>query len=156
MLRNQSPFVCKMPSYFFSCLQLTDLWLESCILNPPLGFSGFSKLISVDLEHVTFSADMTFGTQVQDLRLDNCRGIEHLGRQFKPDNNLTALYFFNSDEIDWRWFECTHKLQILRIVMSEVPSSTDKVINLDKLLGNMPRLDTLWLEGFVYRVRNFN
>ncbi|KAL1827237.1 hypothetical protein ACET3Z_005649 [Daucus carota] len=36
--------------------------------------------------------------------------------------------------------------------MSKMPSSTEKVINLDKLLGNMPRLDTLWLEGFVYRL----
>ncbi|XP_017233333.2 F-box/FBD/LRR-repeat protein At1g13570-like [Daucus carota subsp. sativus] len=155
-LRNESPVDCKIPSYFFSCVQLTDLGLEGCVLNPPLGFTGFSKLIRVDLKDVTFSGNMSFGTQVQDLRLHNCRGIEHLGRQFKPDNNLTALYFLNSDVIDWRWFECTYKLQYLRIVMSKMPSSTEKVINLDKLLGNMPRLDTLWLEGFVYREQSGN
>ncbi|XP_074360949.1 F-box/FBD/LRR-repeat protein At1g13570-like [Apium graveolens] len=151
-LLNESQDACIVPSHFFSCSQLTHLTLMNCILNPPLGFEGFRNLISVELVYVTINADMSFGTQLKELEMEICTGIEHLGRQFKRENNLTFLSIIDSEDIDWQWFECTQKMEVLRLGMDEVPSSGTEMITLDKLLCNMPRLSSLFLDGFFLKI----
>lgn len=54
----------KMPSYLFSCSELTHLNLSGCILKPPLKFKGFSNLIRVRLVDVIITTDMSFGSQL--------------------------------------------------------------------------------------------
>ncbi|KAK1374525.1 F-box domain-containing protein [Heracleum sosnowskyi] len=149
MLRNKEPFPYKMTSYLFSCLELTHLSLTNCILNPPNRFGGFGNLINVQLVLVKITADMSFGTRLNVLQLDNCTGIEHLECQFKFDNkNLTELIIINCGEFNWKWLECTQKLQILGLLTREVPESRKKEINLEKLVRDMPRIQILFLHSF--------
>ncbi|EPS65737.1 hypothetical protein M569_09037, partial [Genlisea aurea] len=43
----------KLPSAAYSCQKLTHLELFNCLLKPPLEFSGFRSLRSLDLQHIT-------------------------------------------------------------------------------------------------------
>lgn len=151
-LLNVSLYACTVPSHLFSCSQLTHLTLSNCILNPPLGFEGFCNLIRVQLLLVNINADMSFGTQLKELVMELCTGIEHLGSQFKCGNNLLMLNIDESEGIDWQWFECTQKLQDLRLRMNGMPSSSEEVITLDKLVGNLPRITSLFLDGLFLKV----
>ncbi|KAK1354736.1 F-box domain-containing protein [Heracleum sosnowskyi] len=146
---NEPHIAYKMPSYMFSCLELTHLSLSNCILNPPSRFKGFRNLTDVKLFRVVITADMLFGTQLQSLDLAQCTGIEHLGCQFRNNNNLLRLLITDSEEIDWQWFECTKKVLVLTLVsLKESPNYRKKVISLDKLLGNMPDLYAIFIDGF--------
>ncbi|KAK1374529.1 hypothetical protein POM88_030722 [Heracleum sosnowskyi] len=78
----ESPSVLyKMPCYLFSCLELTNLKLTNCILQPPLNFGGFCNLISVKLEYVIITADLSFGTQLAcgeyEFPLDSIQKVEN-------------------------------------------------------------------------------
>ncbi|XP_074326706.1 F-box/FBD/LRR-repeat protein At1g13570-like [Apium graveolens] len=152
-LLNESlynPFI--VPSHFFSCSQLTHLTLVNCELNPPFGFGGFCNLISVELKYVGIYADMSLGTQLKELDMEVCTGIEHLGCQFNCENKLTSLRIVDCEAIYYQWFECIQKLQVLELGMNELPSSGKQVITLDKLVHNMPRLSSLFLDGFFLKI----
>ncbi|KAK1366683.1 hypothetical protein POM88_042244 [Heracleum sosnowskyi] len=138
----------KIPSSLFSCLDLTHLNLFSCILNPPRRFGGFCNLIKVELVHVKITADISFGTQLEELALSNCTGIEHLRCQFKHGNNLTLLKIIDTGEFDLGWFECVQKVTNLSLTINVFANSRIEIINLDKLFGSMPRINTLYLCGF--------
>lgn len=149
-LLNKSVFnACAVPSHFFSCSQLTHLNLMNFELNPPLGFGGFCNLIRVELMCVTINADMSLGTQLKELDMEMCDGIEHF--QFNCENNLTKLRIIDCEFI-WQWFECFQKLQVLTLELNELPSTGTQVMTLDRLVHNMPRLNTLHLDGLVLKV----
>ncbi|KAH0745138.1 hypothetical protein KY285_006795 [Solanum tuberosum] len=46
----------KLPSSFFTCLQLSHLTLQNCQICPPPAFEGFNMLISLELCHVSVSS----------------------------------------------------------------------------------------------------
>lgn len=144
-LFNKQIVTYEMPSYLFSCLELTHLSLTNCTLNPPTRFGGFCNLISVKLVDVIVSADMSFGTRLVELSLEHCTGIEHLGCQFKYNNNLRQLFIYRSREIDWEWFKCTQKVETL--FLRRVTNPRKKFINLNKFVGNMPGITSLALDG---------
>ncbi|CAL2233402.1 unnamed protein product [Prunus armeniaca] len=48
----------KMHSSVFSCQDMTHLELFNCLLRPPPTFKGFSRLKSLDLQHVTLAQDV--------------------------------------------------------------------------------------------------
>ncbi|KAL3501593.1 hypothetical protein ACH5RR_036042 [Cinchona calisaya] len=48
----------KMPSSFFSCQELRQLNLRSCLIAPPASFKGFSQLISLTLHKADISAEV--------------------------------------------------------------------------------------------------
>lgn len=48
----------KLPSSLFSCLQLKHLTLRSCMLKPPPGFQGFTRLLSLCLHDVVIADDV--------------------------------------------------------------------------------------------------
>lgn len=127
--------------------------LTNCILNPPPRFGGFCNLISVKLTNVVFTAEMSFGTKLEQLILERCTGIKHLGSLFIPDNNLGELMITDSRELDWELFECTNKLKLTSLMLTGVENSKKKVINLEKLVGNMPRINSLLLDGHFCKVR---
>ncbi|CAH1441148.1 unnamed protein product [Lactuca virosa] len=54
---------CKLPSYVFSCLELTKLELKHCLFKPPLKFKGFLNLEDLSLEHINFEVNLG-GTQI--------------------------------------------------------------------------------------------
>lgn len=140
----------KVPFYLFSCLQLTHLHLTKCVLNPPLRFRGFCNLISVELEDVVITADLSFGTQLKELELTYCTGIKHLGCQFKPNNNLTLLIIIDCGELDFGWFKCIQKVEFLAV--RGVSNSRNELINFKKLFANMPRINSLSLDDFFLEV----
>lgn len=142
----------KMPSYLFSCLELTHLSLTNCILNPPLGFGGFCNLIEVRLKEVVITGEVSFGTRLNILKLRYCDGIEHLESQFKQNHNLKHLLIWESGEIDSRWFECTKKLKSLALMLEKVADSRKNYINLEKLVGNMLEIRTLRFNGAFLKV----
>lgn len=85
----------------------------------------------------------------------------HLGLKFKyciwhcalALNNIRNLMIIDSEKIDWKWFECTKKVQFLGLLfLNESPNHRKKVISLDILLGNMPRICGLSLDGFFLKV----
>ena len=107
-----------MPSYLFSCLELTHLTLDNCILNPPRRFGGFRNLIKVKLSSVKITGDMSFGSRLETMILILCTGIKHLGCQFNSKNNLIReVNIIKSEEIDWQWFKTTEKLHSLGLVL---------------------------------------
>lgn len=42
----------KLPSSFFTCLQMMHFALHNCLIRPPLAFKGFYRLISLELREV--------------------------------------------------------------------------------------------------------
>ncbi|KAH7833657.1 hypothetical protein Vadar_008492 [Vaccinium darrowii] len=48
----------KLPSSLYSCLQLKHLNLRSCMLKPPPGFQGFTRLLSLRLRDVVIADDV--------------------------------------------------------------------------------------------------
>ncbi|KAK1385290.1 hypothetical protein POM88_023025 [Heracleum sosnowskyi] len=138
----------KIPSYLFSCSKLTHLSLAGCTLTPPPKFEGFCNLITVSLLDVTITADMSFGAQLNELDLQYCNGIEHLGCQFKYYINLTLLTIAECDEVDLQWFECTRKVEYF-VVIWKGPEK--KIMDVDKLFNNMPRICNIHLEGFLFK-----
>ncbi|XP_074326681.1 F-box/LRR-repeat protein At3g26922-like [Apium graveolens] len=131
----------------FSCSELTHLSLTNCLLNPPLRFGGFCNLIDVTLENVIITGDMSFGTQLKELKLRFCSGIEHLESQFKQNHHLITFLIHKSGEIDLKWFECTKKLRTLGLLSEKGADSRKSYINLEKLLGNMIEIRTIHFNG---------
>ncbi|KAK1385289.1 F-box domain-containing protein [Heracleum sosnowskyi] len=145
-LLNRFQLTYKMPSYFFSCLELTNLSLAKCRLDPPRGFQGFNNLLNVKLVNVEITADMSFGTQLKELHLSRCTGIEHLGCLLNRNNNLSNIKILDSGDLDWQLFECIEKVQLLTLALKGATHFRNEIINLDKLVGNMPKIKTLWLD----------
>ncbi|KAF7123113.1 hypothetical protein RHSIM_Rhsim12G0069000 [Rhododendron simsii] len=48
----------KLPSSLYSCSQLKHLNLRSCMLKPPPGFEGFTRLLSLHLHEVVIADDV--------------------------------------------------------------------------------------------------
>lgn len=147
-LINESRDTHKMPSYFFSCLELTNLSLLNYRLDSPRGFRGFHNLLNVKLLRVNLTADISFGTQLKELHLSRCTGIEHMGCLLNSTtNNISKIEIFDSGDLDWQLFECIEKVQLLTLALKGVTHSRNEIINLDKLVGNMPRIRALCLDA---------
>ncbi|XP_074326697.1 F-box/FBD/LRR-repeat protein At1g13570-like [Apium graveolens] len=142
----------KMPSYLFSCSELTHLSLTNCSLNPPLRFGGYCNLIDVTLENVIITDHTLFGNQLKELKLRFCTGIEHLESQFKQNHHLITFLIHKSGEIDPKWFECTKKLRTLSLLSKKGADSRKSYINLEKLLDNMVEIRTIHFNGSFLKV----
>ncbi|CAH1451068.1 unnamed protein product [Lactuca virosa] len=69
----------ELPSYVFSCLELTKLKLHNCFFKPPLKFEGFLNLEELILRHIDFGANLC-GTkinlpQLKKLSLHSCSNV---------------------------------------------------------------------------------
>ncbi|XP_055831604.1 F-box/FBD/LRR-repeat protein At1g13570-like [Solanum dulcamara] len=62
----------KMPSLLFACLKLRHLFLQNCLLLPPIAFKGFDRLISLELHYVTI-----YSKGLESL-ISNCLLLEQL------------------------------------------------------------------------------
>lgn len=78
-LLNTQNILYRMPTYFFSCGEFDDLTLAYCILKPPLKFGGFSDLKIVRPMDVIITADISSGPKLEQLFMQLCIGIKHLG-----------------------------------------------------------------------------
>ncbi|KAK1387449.1 F-box domain-containing protein [Heracleum sosnowskyi] len=134
-------------SALFDCADLTRLKLANLILGPPLKSRTFTNLTIVRLDRTSIPLHMSFGAQLQDLHLLCCSEIEHLDCQFTNSNNLRRLCIYKSTTIEWRWFECTSKLEALSLVLTTANSNIKKVINLVKLISKIPSLHSFFVDG---------
>ncbi|KAL2531543.1 F-box/fbd/LRR-repeat protein [Abeliophyllum distichum] len=73
----------KLPSSLFMCLQLKDLSLSSCLINPPPSFKGFNRLIRLELDFVTID------DRVLENLISSCPLLEQLVLHFI--NNVDYL-----------------------------------------------------------------
>nr|XP_017216570.1 PREDICTED: F-box/FBD/LRR-repeat protein At1g13570-like isoform X2 [Daucus carota subsp. sativus] len=135
----------EIPSYLFSCSEMTHLSLTGCVLKPPPKYKGFSNLICVSLVHVVITTDMSFGAQLVELYMECCHGTEYLGRQFKYYNNLTELSIRECGEVELQWFESIQKVKHLCLMLD---GKANKVINFADLVDKMPRIQTIHLDNF--------
>lgn len=149
---NKQPTVYKMPSYIFSCLELKTLNISNCILNPPLRFGGFCNLTDLELVNVKITGDISFGTRLERVTLQDCSGIQHLGCFVRESNNLSDLMIIHSGELIWRLFESIQKPQLLNLILHGAASSRNKIINLEKLVGSMSRIKFLSLDNLFLEV----
>ncbi|KAK1367649.1 hypothetical protein POM88_033741 [Heracleum sosnowskyi] len=136
----------------FACEGLVELKLTTCILTPLPKLRSFANLIRVTLVDISFTADISFGSQLKALFLHACTGIQHLGSQFTNSNNLTDLHLRKSEQIKWQWFERTKQLQVLFLSLAETKPNTPMPVNLIKLLGNAPSISKLYLCGYTVEV----
>lgn len=71
----------KLPSSFFTCLQLRHLTLQRCLVCPPPEFKGFGRLISLELSQVTIS------TEALGSFISRCSLLEHLVLEHSDNAN---------------------------------------------------------------------
>nr|XP_017215259.1 PREDICTED: uncharacterized protein LOC108193206 [Daucus carota subsp. sativus] len=149
-LRNKAY---EIPSCFFDCVGLTSLQLHTWILNSPYKSTRFANLVRVRLGYVKFTADISFGTRLRSLVLEHCTGIQHLACQFTSENRLIDVRVTGSEQLDWRWFECTSLLEILILKYSYSPNyKPKKPFNMTKFIGNLPRIYAFCTNGFALQV----
>ncbi|KAK1382909.1 F-box domain-containing protein [Heracleum sosnowskyi] len=152
-LINSEKNVYEIPSCLFDSVELTHLNLYTWIFNLPNKFTSAANLVWVKLINITFKADISFGKQLKFLSLEHCSGIEHLGCQFTNDNRLAKLRITASEQIDWRWLECTKQLKFFGLELTPVANfNREKSVNLIRLLGNVPSLSGLYTSGFTLEV----
>ncbi|KAL8157786.1 F-box/FBD/LRR-repeat protein At1g13570-like [Apium graveolens] len=132
----------------FDCSEL----IQSRLSEPTLHSECFANLTTVRLVEISISSDMSFGTQIQELYLEKCEGIEHLACQLTTSNNLRTLNISRCETIDWRWLECTKKLESFGLQLSAANFNANKSVDLISLLSNSPRINTLLLNGFTLEV----
>ncbi|KAM3269387.1 hypothetical protein P3S67_030269 [Capsicum chacoense] len=85
----------KLLSSFFTCSQLRHLSLQDCLIRPPPAFTGFDRLISLELRRVTISSEL-LGRLIS-----NCPLLEHLVLEHDEYSNqieinapnLSSLFF---------------------------------------------------------------
>ncbi|KAK1367650.1 hypothetical protein POM88_033742 [Heracleum sosnowskyi] len=136
----------------FACEGLVELKLTTCVLTPLPKLRSFANLIRVTLVDISFCADISFGSQLKELFLHSCTGIQHLGCQFTNDNHLTNLHLRKSEQIEWQWLERTKQLKVLSLALTTVNPNMRMPVNLIKLLGNTPTIRELFLSGYTVEV----
>ncbi|KAK1362976.1 hypothetical protein POM88_038537 [Heracleum sosnowskyi] len=151
-LNNYENKAYEIPSCLFDCVTLRGLKLTICILNAPK-CTIFTNLLQVILTNVTFNADISFGTQLRHLRLDQCTGLKHLGTQFTKGNSLTTVLLIGGEQIDWRWFEFTSLLRRLALEFTSYSNFIpNKAINVVKFLNVLPSIFAFCTSGFTLGV----
>lgn len=152
-LDNHKNNAYEIPSCLFDCVTLIFLKLDTWILNAPK-CTIFTNLLQVTLINVTFTADISFGTQLTRLVLVQCTGIKHLGSQFTKGNNLTMVALIGKEQIDWRWFEFTSLLRCLALkITSDFHFIGVKPINIIKFLNTLPSIFAFDTSGITLQVR---
>ncbi|KAF7123186.1 hypothetical protein RHSIM_Rhsim12G0067700 [Rhododendron simsii] len=100
----------KLPSTLYSCLQLRHLDLSSCMIKPPPGFEGFTRLISLDLCDVVIADDVLSSLisncpLLVDLTLHSSTGshsLEVVGPNLKCvrcDGHFRSICFTNTSRL---------------------------------------------------------
>ncbi|KAM7461910.1 hypothetical protein LguiA_030031 [Lonicera macranthoides] len=144
----------KLPSYLFSCAELTYLDLCNFIISdPPLEFCGLCNLEALYLVKISLSP--MIGSLISTLPvlhglyLNSCAGLENL-KVMPP--KLSWLDVEDSHEFQWQCLKISNSnLQVLYVLLyKEVEQQKD--FNLMVLLGNITKITTLWLDGFSLKV----
>ncbi|XP_028055106.1 F-box/FBD/LRR-repeat protein At1g13570-like [Camellia sinensis] len=155
-LDNQNVKSYKLPSYVFSCPELTHLKLRNCICKLPEAFVGFRSLISLQFEKMAFAANI-FGTLVpsvpllETLNFSGCTGIEHFNIHFPKPKTFVATDSRNVESIS---FQSTSNLTMICIALGKKAENPGlhSTINLKKFLENLPRILKICFDGFFLKL----
>ncbi|KAF7124413.1 hypothetical protein RHSIM_Rhsim12G0067900 [Rhododendron simsii] len=144
----------KLPSSLYSCLQLRHLNLSSCIMKPPPGFEGFTRLISLDLCDVVIDDDVLSSLisncpLLEDLRLQSStslHSLEVVGPNLKKvhcDGHFRSICFTNTARLANVDIYLNESREELFCSKEETPNSV-------MLLENVPLIESLGLDfGYV-------
>ncbi|CAI9269020.1 unnamed protein product [Lactuca saligna] len=85
----------QLPSYVFSCLELTKLKMKNCFFKPPLNFEGFLNLKDLNLRCIDFGASLC-GTQInlpqlKKLSLHKCTNVYNFNIKATKLEKLTVI-----------------------------------------------------------------
>ncbi|XP_009594964.1 F-box/FBD/LRR-repeat protein At1g13570-like [Nicotiana tomentosiformis] len=135
-----------LPSHLFTFQELRYLEVSECLFHPPPGFEGFEKLISLDLQHVTF-VPATF----KDFIL-KCPSLERLMLRWCTDFDTLeidapTLKFFDftgeSKSICFKNAPMLENVSVYLSVSRVLPYPSHVCSNLTKFFHYMPSLKEL-------------
>ncbi|THG16439.1 hypothetical protein TEA_021694 [Camellia sinensis var. sinensis] len=155
-LDNRNVKSYKLPSYVFSCPELTHLKLRNCVFKPPEVFGGFCNLISLHFEKMVFAANI-FGTLVpsvpllETLNFSGCTGIEHFNIH---SPKLKTFFATDSRDVKSISFQSTPNLTMISIVLGKKAENPGQgsTINLNKFLYDLPRILKICFDGFFLKL----
>ncbi|GJT28915.1 F-box/FBD/LRR-repeat protein-like protein [Tanacetum coccineum] len=128
-LISENDMLFKLPTHFFSCLELKHLTLYNCHIRPPPSFHGFPNLLNLVLCYVTFE-----GSGCMDL-IRGCPLLEILRiPNFHPIGTLKL------DGI-----ARLKNLKILSFSLRELDNNVIKCSCIFRLVGFLPKLQELGL-----------
>ncbi|CAH1441170.1 unnamed protein product [Lactuca virosa] len=144
----------ELPSYVFSCLELTKLKLRNCFFKPPLKVEGFLNLNDLELWNIDFRANLC-GTQI------NLPQLKKLSMSW-----CTNVYNFNINATKLQALiviRCPDAM-LLRLLQSPyltlICVSFQKPIEdnvqvekttLPIMLSNLRKIVVLYLDGFFFK-----
>ncbi|KAL3510925.1 hypothetical protein ACH5RR_030326 [Cinchona calisaya] len=142
----------KMPSSFFSCQELRQLNLWSCLISPPTSFKGFSLLISLKLRRVYISA------KVLGSLISSCPLLEKLKLQELYDelNCLEIIApklksFIVESPIKSIFFKKTPALTIVALVVGPWQADGDFRKGGNRIVehfGSLPTLENMRISNY--------
>nr|XP_009775070.1 PREDICTED: F-box/FBD/LRR-repeat protein At1g13570-like [Nicotiana sylvestris] len=140
-MSNNSTY--KLPSYIFNCPTLTRLQLFNCVFKPPTTFLGFSNLVTLCLEEITFVPTTEFcvinAPLLVRLTLMYCNGTKYLNIGSSRLNTLVVIE--NHYNVELSFFMKCKNLTALYL-LSNNPISVERS-KLEKLLLSLPILKVL-------------
>ncbi|XP_058193508.1 F-box/FBD/LRR-repeat protein At1g13570-like isoform X2 [Rhododendron vialii] len=140
----------KLSSSLYSCLQLRHLNLSSCMIKPPPGFEGFTRLISLDLCDVVITDDVLSSLisncpLLEDLRLHtstSLHSLEVVGPNLKfvhCDGHFRSICFTNTSRL-------ANVFMYLKGVRAELFCSEEEISCSVMLLDSVPVIESLGLD----------
>ncbi|KAI8527416.1 hypothetical protein RHMOL_Rhmol12G0073400 [Rhododendron molle] len=140
----------KLPSSLYSCSQLRHLKLRSCILEPPPGFEGFTRLISLHLYYVVIADDVLSSLisscpLLEELTLYISTSLDSLEvngpnlKKVRCDGHVRSICFTNT-------YRLANVFMHLKRVRKELFSSEEETSSSLMLLENVPGIESLALD----------
>ncbi|CAH9110692.1 unnamed protein product [Cuscuta epithymum] len=121
----------RLPSSFFGCRKLKHMTLDSCLVHPPCGFTGFRELVSIEMLEVTICSERLASL------ISCCPLLEHL--------KLKGCYTYDALEIHAPRLRSFELLGILESVcFKNTPLLEKVVIRADDMGG----CNTHWNSSF--------
>lgn len=147
----------KLHSSIYLCQKLIHLELFNCLLKPPLSFSGFRSLKSLDLQHITMEQDafehlVSSCYLLERLTLMNFEGFSDL-KIHAPN----LLFFDIGGVFEDINFMDTFNLAIVSIGLYVNPGFDRNLTlgsagNLVKFFAHLPRIQRLEVQSFFLKV----
>ncbi|KAJ8570079.1 hypothetical protein K7X08_006656 [Anisodus acutangulus] len=138
----------KLPSSFFTCLQLRHLTLHTCLIRPPPLFKGFDRLISLELSDVTISSEF-LGSLISHALL-----LEHLvlEQEVVSDHieisapKLRSFFFIGNINL----LHLKNVPLLSKVSYEPIAFFVEAERDLAKIFESMPALENLcWNQGYV-------
>ncbi|XP_052188100.1 F-box/FBD/LRR-repeat protein At1g13570-like [Diospyros lotus] len=142
----------KLPSSFFSCLQLKHLELRFCTFNPPPRFGGFSMLLSLEFQDVSITSKVlstliSSCPRLEKLKLGSCKIFSFSNLEISAPK-LTSLVF--DGKFRSLSFKNTPKLARISLLLYEMfPSQRyegEDLSNWLTLFSGLPALEFLGVD----------